>query len=628
MSAPAASLSARAQNLIILAVLVTSAAALSYLGGRRLLRDEVSRLGAEISESVLQDSEQRFHTLARFRRSAENLELVEHLRHFPRVEQVTAWTDRGERIFYYAVDPALAAPARPELAPSARTSPGALEVLAPLDRDGEVFAWVQIRLDTSIVPVERSFRQLVIGMALLLAILGVLLSEYALRQVVRPLERAAELADVVSREQRYDRRLDEGCGPREVRLLAAAFNRMLAAVQAYIQQSAAWAEERIRLADAARRAESLRALGLMASGVAHDVNNLLSVVSLSTSMLRDQVGEEGRGDLDRIVEACQRGASMTGRLLRFAGAHPTEPRPEDLSALVRESEALLRKLIRSPRARLRLELDDGLPPIMIDRVDIDQVLINLVVNASEAIGEGGCITVRTRSEEVEAGVDPPPGRYLVLEVEDDGVGMDEALVERVCEPFFTTRGSRGGTGLGLSTVYGIARQQGGALRIRSAPGEGTCISLLIPAGDAPIAAPAPPPRPEEIGGGGLRVLLVEDNDFVRPALSRGLGLLGFEVSDAASGAEALELLRAAEPPFDVLVTDITMPGSSGLQLAEQVRAEAEGVLIILMSGKSREHLEQDYPAQREVLRRHPLVTKPLTHQQLAVQILSRRPSAS
>lgn len=381
------------------------------------------------------------------------------------------------------------------------------------------------------------------------------------------------------------------------------------------------AEERLRqVRQQLELSQRLEAIGRLAGGVAHDFNNLLGVIlgfgELMAADLGDAhpVGEH----LTEIIEAARRGASLASQLLAFSRRQVLQPRAVDLAALVADIDRLLRRIIGED-IELIVEVAPGLAPAHVDPAQIEQVLMNLAINARDAMPGGGTLTIEaaeaTAGEAREAGapLDAADG-YLRLSVSDTGEGMDEVTRARVFEPFFTTKD--GGTGLGLSTVYGVIHQTGGAIRVQSAPGEGSRFDVFLPRSSGvsavvdlpvePVAAPATAPS----------VLLVEDQEPLRRMLAIGLRSHGVVVCEAATPALALEAIERTPMRIDVLLTDVVMPGMSGRELAERVLARRQGVQVIYMSG---------YPS--DVLSRHGvlepavrLLQKPFTVDVLAEAI--------
>lgn len=336
--------------------------------------------------------------------------------------------------------------------------------------------------------------------------------------------------------------------------------------------------------DALRQSQKLEAIGQLTGGVAHDFNNLLTPIIGSMDMLqRKGVGDaRARRMIDGALQSAERAKVLVQRLLAFARRQPLQPQPVDVSSLIYGVEALLASTV-GPRVSIVIEAPRDLPAAVADANQIEMALLNLAVNARDAMPEGGTLTIALATEERIGGLDLVPGTYLRLCVRDTGIGMDEATRLQATEPFFSTKGIGQGTGLGLSMVHGLAAAQlGGALAIESEIGVGTAIRIWLPlaeAGSVPI-----PPRAEPIATSGSgTVLLVDDEMLVRSSTSEMLSELGFRVVEADSGEDALRKLDD-DLHVDVLVTDHLMPGMTGTQLASAARRRRPGLSVLLISG--------------------------------------------
>ncbi|WP_135467933.1 PAS domain S-box protein [Crenalkalicoccus roseus] len=337
--------------------------------------------------------------------------------------------------------------------------------------------------------------------------------------------------------------------------------------------------ERNRTEARLREAQKLEALGRIAGGVAHDFNNLLQVVTgaLRLMLARPDDPARIRRYAEAALQAAERGAGVTRRMLAFAGQERLEARPVPLGEVLEEMRALLRGPL-GPGIAVEVAVPPGLPPAQADRTMLERVLTGLALNARDAMPEGGRLRLEAGAETVGPG-DPrglAPGRYLRLSVRDSGTGMDEATRARATEPFFTTKDVGQGSGLGLSMAHGFAAQSGGALQIESRPGRGTAVHLWLPA--APAGAPA-----GVEAGRGASVLLVEDEAEVRAVLAATLREAGFRVTEAAEAAGALALLERPDG-FDAVVTDHAMPGMSGVSLAARLAARGKGPPVLVLTG--------------------------------------------
>ncbi len=335
--------------------------------------------------------------------------------------------------------------------------------------------------------------------------------------------------------------------------------------------------------------QKMEAIGRLAGGLAHDFNNLLMVVSGHAELLRTRLGSgsPAHDDLEAIGRAANGGAALTRKLLAFSRDRAIRTAPLDLGACVRDSEHLLRRLV-GERVRLEIRAAGTLRPVETEGSEILQILLNLVTNARDAMPEGGSVTIETREVFLPHGdpaATPPcrPGEYVLLEVRDTGPGIAPAIRQRIFEPFFTTRAT--GTGLGLAVVYAIATKGDGHVRVRDGPSGGTVVSLLFP----PSSGKVLPPEAARVPGTKERIeapslLLVEDQAPVRATVRRMLEILGYRVTEAGSGAEAIELARRSRRPPDVLLTDIVMPDMRGPRVAAGVREVHPNVRVLYMSG--------------------------------------------
>jgi two-component system cell cycle sensor histidine kinase/response regulator CckA len=354
--------------------------------------------------------------------------------------------------------------------------------------------------------------------------------------------------------------------------------------------------ERQALEEELRQSQKLEALGRLAGGVAHDFNNMLTVIGGYADMLAAQIGLDkpiGQ-DLDQIRAAARHAASLTYQLLAFSRRQPLNVTVVDLPAVVARTLNLLKRLV-GETIMLSHTVTAECGTIRADAAQLQQVLFNLAVNARHAMPDGGYLTIAIDSVEISNGSTvyspPPPGRYVRLLVGDTGVGMDEITKRRIFEPFFTTRAEHQGTGLGLSTVYGIVRQLGGYIRVESAPGEGARFELYFPETRESIVD-APIPHPIEVARQQLRILVVEDESAVRKFVVTALQRFGYEVTAVEGPVEALNLPDDVMQSMDVLVTDMVLPLMSGAALAERLRTERPDLRVLLISGYGTEGIEE------------------------------------
>jgi two-component system, cell cycle sensor histidine kinase and response regulator CckA len=358
--------------------------------------------------------------------------------------------------------------------------------------------------------------------------------------------------------------------------------------------------ERARLESELRQSQKLEALGQLAAGVAHDFNNLLTAIHGFGEILVARLADEGlRRDADEVVQAAERGAALTRQLLAFGRRDATTPAALDLSELVLGLEALLRRTL-GEQVDLTLDLGGGLPAVLADRGQLEQVLLNLALNARDAMPGGGrlriatdcvrCDHQATLMHELDA------ERCVRLVVSDTGVGMSPDVQARAFEPFFTTKDRGRGTGLGLATVWSIVSRTGGALSLDSGEGQGTTVTVLMPAADAVVAGAAQEDDPSAVDGGIETVLVVEDEEAVRRLACRILSDHGYRVLSAADGPEALDVAALHPGPVDLLLTDVVLPSMNGVELAARIAAVRPGIRSLAISGYvAREVLEEGLP---------------------------------
>ena len=338
-----------------------------------------------------------------------------------------------------------------------------------------------------------------------------------------------------------------------------------------------------------RQAQKMEAIGRLAGGIAHDFNNILTAILGYGDLASSTLAPDSplRANLEEIHHAAERAAGLTRQLLIFSRKQVLQPKILDLNAVVEGTERLLRRLIGED-VLLVTALTAGARPVRADPGQLEQVILNLAVNARDAMPRGGRLTIETAnvgSDETWAEQHPgtPPGRYVLLAVSDSGTGMDEATKSRIFEPFFTTKEAGKGTGLGLATVYGIVEQAGGRIEVDSEPGRGANFRIYLPSVEGvPVSASSGSSR--RAVRGTETVLVVEDEDQVRRLITKTLRAFGHEVLEAAQPAEALRLCREHPKPIHLLLTDVVMPGMNGPDLAGQCRGLRADVKVIFMSG--------------------------------------------
>ncbi|PZM13942.1 hybrid sensor histidine kinase/response regulator [Rhizobium tubonense] len=371
--------------------------------------------------------------------------------------------------------------------------------------------------------------------------------------------------------------------------------------------------QRERAEENLRQAQKMEAIGQLTGGIAHDFNNLLMAVLGNLEMLRKHADGDARATrlIDGAFQGAKRGAALTQRLLAFARRQDLVVEATCLSLLVSEMEDLLRRSVGSMVA-IETDLGDSIPPALVDANQVELALLNLAVNARDAMPDGGKVKIGLRSHRIdsaESGL--APGRYVVLSVEDTGQGMDEATLQRATEPFFSTKELGKGTGLGLSMVHGLALQLKGALRLTSAVGKGTTAELWVPeAATAPLRERAAKAL-EVAEQRAIRILVVDDDALIAMSSVDMLEDLGHEVVEANSGQDALDILRSGER-FDLMITDYSMPGMTGAELAKASRPFAPDMPILLATGYA------DLPPDAGI--ELPRLGKPYTQAQLASEI--------
>jgi nitrogen-specific signal transduction histidine kinase/CheY-like chemotaxis protein len=336
------------------------------------------------------------------------------------------------------------------------------------------------------------------------------------------------------------------------------------------------------------QAQKMECVGRLAGGVAHDFNNLLGVITGYGELLRRRVGADPRlrKYVDDILKAAARASELTRQLLAFSRKQVLQPKILDLNAVVGDLERMLRRLIGED-VQLATVLEDQLGPVRADPGQMEQVLMNLAVNARDAMSKGGRLTIETANVTLDDGYcrhEPgvSPGRYAMLAVRDTGHGMAPEVRARVFEPFFTTKEAGKGTGLGLATVHGIVKQSGGHVSVESEPGHGTTFRIYLPRTDADGDEAPPAPAPRALPGGTETILVVEDEQSVREIVRESLEASGYRLLEAANGAKALEI--AERQAIDLLVTDVVMPGFGGRELVERLRARRPELRALYMSG--------------------------------------------
>ena len=380
--------------------------------------------------------------------------------------------------------------------------------------------------------------------------------------------------------------------------------------------------EHLKLEEQLRQSQKMDAIGQLAGGIAHDFNNLLTIVNGYADLLlaRSKPGVEGYEDLAEIRKAGERAATLTRQLLAFSRQRELDPKVIDLNSVVSDMDKLLRRLI-GEQIELVVAPSPVLGSVRTDAGQIEQVIMNLAVNARDAMGGGGTLTIETANVEVDVGftrghVGVTPGPYVVLAVTDTGCGMGQETLPRIFEPFFTTKEPGRGTGLGLATVFGIVKQSGGHIYVYSEPGRGSTFKIYLPRVDSP---PSPRLAGASAGAGPARgetVLVVEDEDQVRRLTCIVLGRAGYMVLEAASPEQALAIAGDQPARIDLLVTDVIMPGMVGPALVRQIAQRRPGLKTLFLSGYTGRTVSQN----GELEDNAPFLEKPFTPQALLSKV--------
>ena len=448
--------------------------------------------------------------------------------------------------------------------------PNVIRVTSPIVQAGQHIGTVYLDIDRE-APARRISRYLVISVLFVLAALVVValgLAQGQLRRVNRELAGRAEAltqANVLLEEQ---------------------------------------IEERAKAEEQLRQSQKMQALGQLTGGIAHDFNNQLTVIQGSADMLtRPGLAEEKRIRFAQaIVQSATNAASLTSQLLAFARRQPLKPERLDLNTLIRDMRDLLDRTM-GERVRIVTDLSPVACRVEVDRAQLQSAVLNVASNARDAMAAGeGTLTIRTR----DLGLDEDGKHFVALDISDSGGGMAPEVMDRIFEPFFTTKGTGQGTGLGLSQVYGFATQSGGEVKAVSEPGKGTTISLVLPCVDAALSQPVEAAAAGSEAQPSATILVVEDNEDVGAFAETLLTELGHRVTRAATGEEALEIARRKR--FDIVLSDVVMPGMGGIKLAEALAREQPQLPVVLATGYSQDIVEGGSGGRPVILKPYRLAT--------------------
>lgn len=361
-----------------------------------------------------------------------------------------------------------------------------------------------------------------------------------------------------------------------------------------------------------RQSQKMEAVGRLAGGIAHDFNNILTVIRMSSEFLLADLpeGHDSRHEATEIVKASDRASALTRQLLTFSRHQVLNPRTVVLNEVIAGIQGMIRRVVPE-NIELRTELDPKLDPITADTGQLEQVILNLVINAADAMPGGGRLDIRSSNVEADSAfssghLDVAPGCYVCMTVSDTGHGMDKDTVSRIFEPFYTTKPVGKGTGLGLATVHGIVTQTGGYIWVYSEPGQGTTFKIFIPR-SYEAARPITPRSVRRLMPATETILLVEDEASTREAVERSLVRAGYRVVLAENGAEALELAMANGNEIDVVLTDSMMPEMGGLELAARLKEARPEIRVLMMSGYTEQTTTSRFGNSE-----HPFIEKPFS----------------
>jgi len=410
----------------------------------------------------------------------------------------------------------------------------------------------------------------------------------------------------------------EIAGNDEFSRLARAFSDMASSLGASIKTAEKETGKREKIQSRLREAQKMEAIGRLAGGVAHDFNNLLQVINGYADMLLERLPEdsEDRGYASQIRRTGERAASVTRQLLAFGRRQLVQPRPISLNVVIAGMEGVMKRLVGEP-IKIVTELAPDLKEVIADEAQVEHMLMNLIINAQQAMPEGGELTLRTANVTIEADSSPPelrevePGPYALLVVSDTGVGIDPETLPHIFEPFFTTRDVGDGSGLGLASVYGSVKQSKGRISVHSEVGRGSSFRVYLP-----LVESKPEALVEERRSGKATVLVVEDSEPVRVLIQKVLERYGYRILAAHDAEQAIQMVEQFEITIDLLLTDVIMPGLSGRRLAEHLLRARPKMKVLYISGYPRDALLRHGVEQDQV----PFLQKPFTESELLSMI--------
>jgi PAS domain S-box-containing protein len=383
--------------------------------------------------------------------------------------------------------------------------------------------------------------------------------------------------------------------------------------------------ERKALEEQLRQSQKMEAVGRLTGGIAHDLNNILTVILANADLLAATAGADSHApeadvELSELREAARRGAAMIRKLLAFSRREKLSRSSVELSAVVGEASRVLRRLLPES-IDVDVSVDETLPTVQADAGAVEQILVNLATNSRDAMPNGGRLHIATRRGQIDDGFVARrgwgrPGAYVIVRVSDTGTGMDAETQRRIFEPFFTTKAPGSGTGLGMAMIYGLIKQHDGYIDVESRRGVGTAVTIYFPVGGVSAPAHTRQPLLGTLPRGDETILVVEDEAAIRDAVRRGLERLGYRVLLASDGQEGLDVFRLHAGEVDLVLTDVVMPRMTGIQLCEVLRAERPDIKVLFMSGYTLLEGVDTTPQDQSV----PLLRKPWTLAQLAGRI--------